>query len=343
MADAMQKIIPIFVPHQGCPQRCVFCHQPHITGFSAHTAITPADIRATIDTALTEPKSRNKSAQFEVALYGGTFTGLEHAVQEQFLRTAQAYVDRGDLVGIRISTHPAMFDEAIFQLLSAYSVTTVELGVQSFDNDVLAQAGRGHTPEGAENTIRQLQRLGIAVGIHLMIGLPGDTHQISLRSAHRAIELRPATVRIHPTLVIRNTALESRYNQGAYHPLSIDEAVYTCKEMLKLFHTHDIPVIRIGLQPTDSMERNIVAGPYHPAFRQLVESALMYEKLEMLCQEHDLSGRQLTIYAAPQDISTVRGQKNANIGKLQQRFTLSKVCIIPDTELQRGELRVECH
>ena len=322
--------------------RCTFCHQPHITGVSLHTTVTPSDIRTTIATALAEPKSRARGAEFEVAFYGGTFTGLRPELQEQFLRTAQKYVDGGMLTGIRLSTHPNMFDEHILDLLASFTVTTIELGVQSFDNAVLKQARRGHTSEEAEHAIQRLQELGIAVGIHLMVGLPGDSHDGSLRSTDKAIALHPASARIHPTLVIHNTLLAKQHECGEYAALSLTEAVHTCKEMLKRFQAHNIPVIRIGLQPTESMERHIVAGPYHPAFRQLVDSALMYDYIAERCEESGFPGGHLTITAAPQDISTVRGQKNANLATLRQAFNFTEVNVIPDSALRRGEFQMNC-
>jgi histone acetyltransferase (RNA polymerase elongator complex component) len=339
----MKKIIPIFLPHQGCTHRCVFCHQPHITGVSLHTTVTPDDVRKGIEIALAEPKSHKKGAQFEVAFYGGTFTGLDLKQQEQFLRIVQPFINRGDLVGIRLSTHPKMFNEHIFALLAAFNVTTVELGVQSFDNLVLKKAARGHTAEEAEQIIDRLQHIGIDVGIHLMIGLPGDSYAGSIRSAQKTISLKPTSVRIHPTLVIRNTQLEVLYRKGQYTPLSLAAAVRTCKDMLKLFRAHQIPVIRIGLQPTASMEQNIVAGPYHPAMRQLVESALAYEEMEALCASQSFPDKQATFYVSPRDISTVRGQKNENLKKLQQQFELTRVDVMPDTNLLRGEMRIVSH
>lgn len=320
--------------------RCTFCHQPHITGVSLHTTVTPEDVRTCIDTALHEPKSRARGAEFEVAFYGGSFTGLDIAVQEQFLRIAQQYGERGKLTGIRLSTHPNMFNDQIFELLTRFNVTTIELGVQSFRDDVLKQAQRGHTAEDAERTVKRLQGLGIEVGIHLMIGLPGDSLESSLYSTDRTIALQPASVRIHPTLVIQHTQLAKLYQSGNYTPLSLEDAVEICKQMVKRFQAYHIPVIRIGLQPTESMEQHIIAGPYHPAFRQLVDSALMYDQLEHLCREHRYSGGQLTIYATPQDISIVRGQKNINISNLQQGFGFTEVCIMTDVTLKRGIFRL---
>lgn len=337
----MRKIISIFVPHQGCPQRCIFCHQPYITGVSPDVSIGPQEVRNAIDTALQEPRSRQKAVRFEVAFYGGTFTGLPGYIQEQLLRTAEAYVRRGDLDGIRLSTHPAMFDDATFVRLQAFAVTMVEVGVQSFDNQILRTARRGHSAEEAEAVIRRLHDCGMGVGIHLMVGLPGDTHTISLASAQRAIALQPEAIRIHPTLIFRHTALETLYQQQRYTPWTLDESVTICKAMLQCFRAHQIPVIRIGLQPTDSMRVNLVAGPYHPAFRQLVEAELMYDQLNAACRARAPLPAALTIFAAPPDISTVRGQKNANISRLQQRFHLHTVRVLPDAALSRGDIRLE--
>jgi histone acetyltransferase (RNA polymerase elongator complex component) len=336
----MKKIISIFVPHQGCPHRCIFCHQPHITGMMIRTPITPDDVRRQIDVALAEPKSREKRAQFEVAFYGGTFTGLAWQHQEQLLSTVQPYIDRGDISGIRVSTHPGMFDEGILALLQQYSVHLIELGVQSFDDAVLRQAGRNHTADEVVQTVRRLQMLGIDVGIHLMIGLPGDSFQKSLDSARTTIGLHPVSVRIHPTLVIRGTQLEQLYTQGHYIPLSLEEAVATSKEMLKLFRQHHLPVIRIGLQPTASMEQNIVAGPYHPALRQLIESAIFYDEMVALCVSHAFSDDVVVFYVSPKDVSTVRGQKNTNLKTLHQQFHLRDIHILSDENLQRGQIRI---
>lgn len=337
----MTKIIPIFVPHQGCPQRCIYCHQPHITGVPIHTSLTVEEVRQTIETALREPKSRRKGAQFEVAFYGGTFTGLERDVQAQLLGLAQVYVERGEVVGIRLSTHPKMIDAQTLDILSAFHVTTVELGVQSFDDAVLAQAQRGYTAEEVHTVVRQLQQRGIRVGLHLMIGLPGDSHETSIWSAQQAIALQPASVRLHPTLVIRNTRLATLYRQGAYVPLSLETAVHTCKTMLQLFRAQQIPVIRIGLQPTKSLEQHLIAGPYHPAFRQLVESAVWHDQIVHHCAEQRVDGHNLTIWVAPAELSTVRGQKNSNLLALQSRLHLSMLRILPADDLQPGAFRLD--
>jgi histone acetyltransferase (RNA polymerase elongator complex component) len=340
MCDLMPKIISIFVPQQGCPQRCVYCHQPHITGVSIQTSLTPAMLAQTIEITLNEPKSKAKGVRFEVAFYGGTFTGLALDVQEQLLRTAQDYVDRGDLAGIRLSTHPGMVNAERIAFLSNFRVTMVELGVQSFNDEVLRQAQRGHTAQEADAAVVRLQKQGIAVGLHLMIGLPGDTPEISLASAQHAVTLHPAAIRLHPTLVLHHTQLEILYQQGRYTPLSLETAVQTCKAMRQLFRAQQIPVIRIGLQPTVSLETHVVAGPYHPAIGQLVESAVFYDRMEALCCQRQTGQHDITFRVAPQDLSTVHGQKNANIEKLCLRFGFTTVHVLPDEQVQRGEILI---
>jgi histone acetyltransferase (RNA polymerase elongator complex component) len=233
-----------------------------------------------------------------------------------------------------------MFNEQIFALLEAFSVTLIELGVQSFDNQVLQKSKRGHTAEDAEHTIQRLKLMGKGVGIHLMIGLPDDSYEKSIFSTYKTIALQPESVRIHPTLVIQGTQLEALYRRYTYTPLSLGTAVQTCKEMVKRFRAWQIPVIRIGLQPTDSMAQHIVAGPYHPAIRQLVESALMYEQMERLCHNHPVSEGSITFHVSPQDISNARGQKNINLQKLQQLFGFTNIRIMADASLQRGQLKI---
>jgi len=334
----MKKIIAIFLPHQGCPHRCVFCSQANITGVSGHNLPTGEEVSLHIERALAEPKSREKGATFDVAFYGGTFTGLPLEVQDEFLCAAQAFIYRNEVAGIRISTHPAMIDETVIALLSKFTVTFVEIGVQSFDDEVLKLARRGHTAEQAESAIRRLQAAGMPIGIHLMIGLPGDSFEKSISSAKKTAELRPASVRLHPTLVIRSTMLAEWYRKGRYTALSLEETIRTCKAMLTLFYEQGIPVARIGLQPTESLEETLIAGPYHPALRQMVEASLFFDQMAAWCEAHPPESHRAEFAVSPQDLSTARGQRNENIRKLQLRFSLEQVNIIANADLARGEL-----
>ena len=303
-------------------------------------ALTVDELRWQIERALLESKSRRQNTQFDLAFYGGSFTGLPLHKQEELLCAAQGYVDDGRISGIRLSTHPAMFDEQILELLRRYSVSLIELGIQSFDDQVLELAGRRHTSAEAIQIVNTLKARGIQVGIHLMIGLPGDSHEKSLASARTAITLCPDSVRIHPCLVIRGTHLEKLYTDRHYQPLSLETAINTSKEMLMIFKQHNIPVARIGLQPTASMERHILAGPYHPAFRQLVESAIFYDNMASQTAKRKTSDTALIFQVSPKDLSTARGQKNSNILKLRDAFQTHEVRIIPDESLRRGEIRL---
>ncbi|PID57817.1 radical SAM protein [candidate division KSB3 bacterium] len=333
-----KKIISIFVPQQGCSQSCSFCHQANITGVNTLAALSPDRLRQQIDRALHEPKSQDRNVDFDLAFYGGSFTGLPLAKQQELLHTVQDYVDRGKISGIRLSTHPAMFNEEILNVLRRCSVRLVELGVQSFDDRVLELAGRQHTAADVVTIVRALHEQNIKVGIHLMIGLPGDSHETSLRSARQTIDVKPDSVRIHPCLVIQGTRLAALYRTGQYQPLSLEAAVQTSKEMLALFKFHHLPVTRIGLQTTSSMEQHLLAGPYHPAFRQLVESAMFYDRMAARIEKHNTSMHTLVFHVSPQDLSTARGQKNSNLRKLRDTFHAHNIRIIPESTLERGDI-----
>ena len=337
--DMRKKIIAFFIPQQGCRQTCIFCHQPHLTGVASESGLSPDMIRQHIEQALQEPKSRRRGVRFDVAFYGGSFTGLPLATQERWLQTVQPYVQRGDLDGIRLATHPTLLDAPICALLAVYPITLIELGVQSFDDEVLRRAGRGHTAQDAAQTIRRLQELGIPVGVHLMVGLPGDSPAQSLASAAAAIALNVATVRLHPTLIIRGAPLERLYQQGGYVPLTLDEAVVICKTLLQHFRRAGIPVIRIGLQPSDSLTQHVVAGPYHPAFGQLVEAAVQYDEMAARCRADELPGTVAVFAVAPADLTSARGQQDANLRKLQAQFHFRAVQVVTDARLPRGVLR----
>ena len=259
-------IIPIFIPFGGCEYQCVFCDQPKITGSAGLPS--SLEIKETIEKYLATWK---KGGRKEVAFYGGTFTGFPLEVQESFLLAAYGYVASGALDSIRVSTRPDSIDAKTIELLKRYRVEVVELGVQSMDDKVLHLSGRGH---GAVETVRSaalLKEAGIKVGIQLMPGLPGDSRETTVKSARSVAALRPDFVRIYPTLVIRDTPLHEIFMRGEYTPWSIEEMTDACKELCRIFKESSIKIIRIGLQPSRELEENIVAGPYHPSFRQLVE------------------------------------------------------------------------
>lgn len=267
MACKRQLIIPIFIPHLGCPHWCVFCNQKRITsGFRIQGS--GFGITETVERYLSTWKGNGR---VEIAFYGGSFTGLEPKVQEGFLRIAYRFIDEGRVDSIRVSTRPDYITDDGLTLLRRYGVGTIELGVQSMVEDVLIKAGRGHSPEDVYRAIETLKGRGFNVGIQIMPGLPGDTRETILFTTMEVIRLGPDFVRVYPTLVIRDAPLEELYLKGLYKPWSLADMVSVCKEMNELFKAANIPIIRFGLQPTEGLTRSIVAGPFHPSFRQLVE------------------------------------------------------------------------
>ncbi len=259
-------IIPIFIPFGGCSHLCVFCNQIKITG----TSYLPGtkEIVATIESYLSTWK---KGGRKEVAFYGGSFTSLPPDVQEDYLKAAYKYVEDGYIDGLRISTRPDGIDDKTIKHLKKYKVGAVELGVQSMVNKILKLSGRGHMGKDSVRAVRLLKEADIKVGMQIMPGLPGDTEATIISTARRVIITKPNFVRIYPTVVIKETPLHTMYNTGDFIPWTLEEMVSVCRRIYEMFQRSSITVIRMGLQPTQELEDNIVAGPYHPSFRQLVE------------------------------------------------------------------------
>jgi histone acetyltransferase (RNA polymerase elongator complex component) len=330
-------IVPFFLAHRGCPHRCVFCDQVKIAGH-ADEFPTAAEILATI-AHYRRTAGRNR---VEVAFYGGTFTALPREAQERLLLPLQPLLAAGDLLGVRVSTRPDAVDAGIAAFLAERGVRTVELGVQSMDDSVLESAGRGHTAGAVKDACRALKEAGLQVGIQLMPGLPGDSPERSLDSLTGALSLRPDFLRIYPALVISGTRLEALYRQGDYVPLTVPDAVQLCKLMLHEALCAAVPVIRIGLQPTASLESvgTIIAGPYHPAFRQLVETEICYDLLVLLMGGVP-HGEPLTIRCAPGREADVAGHRRANVRRLFLQQGVKISAIAADPSLSHTELRVE--
>ena len=244
-----QYIIPIFVPHLGCPNDCIFCNQKSISG--QQKMITKNDIINTIDFYL--ENIRDKEANKEVAFFGGSFTGIEVEKQEEFLETAYEYIKQGKIDSIRISTRPDYIDKTILKRLKKYKVETIELGVQSASDYVLKRSNRGHTFEDVKKASKLIRCYGFKLGHQMMVGLPESTRIDEINTAKQLIKLKPKMVRIYPVLVIKNTRLEKEYLEGKYTPLTVVQAVETSKELVKLFSKKGIEVIRIGLQNTDEI------------------------------------------------------------------------------------------
>ena len=351
-------IIPVFVPHMGCPHQCVFCNQTSITG--ANRNMTPRSITELINkiseevalrrSELLSPAfqgplnnqlraQRGKPIRREVAFYGGSFTGMEKKVQMQLLSAVQPFIRKGLIDSVRVSTRPDYIDPQTLDLLKGYGVKTVELGVQSMVDEVLRCSKRGHTADDVLKAAELLHGHGFEMGIQIMVGLPGDDARRNNHTVDRVIQLNPHFMRIYPTLVLKGTLLEKWYRSGRYTPLSLEEAVDLCKKAFLKFHRVGILVIRLGLQSSPELEMKdcVVAGPYHPAFGHLVESSLFYDMASHLMGK----SRQCQILrarVAPSDLSNIRGQKNENLYRLKYRFGLRDIQIEVDEDQPRGSL-----
>lgn len=324
MNKKRQYIIPIFVPHLGCPNDCTFCNQRKISGQLKN--VTENDVRDTIEFYLSNFKEKN--SYIEVAFYGGSFTGIDVEIQEKLLQTAYEYIKNGSIDGIRISTRPDYINREILKRLKRYKVKTIELGVQSTNDYILSSCKRGHTYEDVVRASKLIRKYRFNLGHQMMIGLPESTVQDDLNTARDLIKLKPKMVRIYPVLVIRGTELEKEYNEGNYEPLTVNQAVERCKELCYLFGKKKIDIIRIGLQSTDTIcsptnnGSEVVAGPYHETFRQLVESSIYYDTIIQKIKKINTKAKEITITVNPQNVNNVVGYKRENIEKIKEMYDL---------------------
>lgn len=260
-------VIPVFIPFAGCAHRCVFCDQFGITG--ARSLPDAGEVARIIEGHLSTWKGGGAK---EVAFYGGSFTALSAEEQRRYLTVAKRYVDDFSIDSIRVSTRPDAVTDEIAAMLRGYSVDMVELGVQSMSDEVLALSGRGHTAADSEGALVVLRSNGMSVGVQIMPGLPGDTAETVLETARKVAALKPDFVRIYPTLVLKGTPLHKMYLRGEYRPWEIAEMAEACRQAMRIFEAASVRVIRVGLQPTKELVENLVAGPYHPSFRQYIEN-----------------------------------------------------------------------
>jgi len=333
-------IVPVFLPHAGCPHRCVFCDQAAITGQKA--SLTAADLRDHVFRYLQYRGENRGHAQ--IAFYGGNFLGLERELLAQMLQAASACVGQGLIQGIRFSTRPDTITEETLDLLKDYPVTTVEVGVQSMNDRVLENARRGHTAEQSTAALSLLKQAGYKTGAQLMTGLPGDDGRASIETAETVAALKPDSARIYPTLVIAGSPLARQYRQGAYAPQSLDAAVAMAKSMCLALENRGVTVIRMGLQPSDELadSATLLAGPYHPAFGHLVRSEILFDRVSSLIAHRHISpGADLTLAVHPSQTSTLRGQKNTNLNRLKQAFGLQSIQILEDPTLAKDQ--ITCH
>jgi radical SAM enzyme (TIGR01210 family) len=321
-----QITIPIFLPHMGCPHRCVFCDQRGATSVRHNPGPEQVDARV----REYAPHIKKSVRRVELAFFGGSFTGIDRDTQEAFLRAARRHLEANSIQGVRLSTRPDYINDETLRLLKKYCVSTVELGVQSFDDRVLAASNRGHSSADVHTAVRCLNKHGIDFVIQLMPGLIGDTRESSLRSAAEAASLSPAAVRIYPAIVLKGTELERLYRNGLYRPLPIEEAVELCKELYLMFSAQSIPVIRMGVHPFAPGEvAKIVAGPYHPSFGYLVKSRARRDEMAGCVKRYLENGHapsdRVMICIPGRCMEEYLGANRENILFLQNEFNIDHI------------------
>lgn len=330
-------IIPIFIPHKGCPFDCIYCNQKSISG--QIDDVTLDDIR---DTIASFRATIRQGIVPEVAFYGGSFTGIDSSKQTKFLECVYDYIKKGEVSSIRLSTRPDYIDRDILDNLKLHGVTTIELGVQSLDDYVLKVSNRGHTREDVRRAVLLIQEYGFKLGIQTMLGLPGDTKQKAVATAEDVVRLGPDFVRIYPTLVIKDTYLCKMLYDGRYTPLSLKDAVDVCALVYKKYLDNNIDVIRVGLQPTENIVngKDVIGGPFHPAFRQLVEARIFRDVIEEEIKKKSISD-EVDIYVGDRYVSSAVGQRHSNVEYFRNRFKLSRVRVHGLKDVKFGVVIVE--
>ncbi len=282
----------------------------------------------------------------EIAFFGGSFTAIEKEKQEELLKVAYEYIENGKVESIRISTRPDAIDKEELKMLKKYKVKTIELGVQSANDYILKRANRGHTFADVKKASKMIRWNGFRLGHQMMVGLPESTRIDEINTAKALVKLKPKMIRIYPVLVVKNTKLEEEYNQGIYEPLSIVQAVEVCKDIVRIFANKNIDIIRIGLQNTDEItdpnndKSEVVAGPYHPAFRQLVESAMWYDAIVGKIKKLNVKVKEVEVTVNPIDANNVIGHKKENILKLKDTYDVDLI-LKQDEDIKQGKSKIE--
>lgn len=321
--SARQTIIPVFVPHVGCPNDCVFCNQRRISGVVS--PITPEQVSAAIEqgAAITP-----QGVERQLAFYGGSFTAIPVQMQEALLDAAKPYIDNGTLNAIRLSTRPDAIDEQVLTRLQRYGVKTIELGAQSMNDRVLMRSGRGHTAEDVRQAAKLVKAFGFELILQMMTGLPGDEDgNASIATAQELVSLRPDGVRIYPTVIVKETALYDLWQRGKYKEHTVEDAVEVCARLVPIFDAAQIPIIRLGLNPTEDLSNgDAVGGAYHPALGELVRSRVMLNDAREILQGIEPNSS-VILQVGKGKTSQMIGQHRYNLETLRREFALNSIKI----------------
>lgn len=319
--------ISIFIPHLGCGKSCSFCNQNVISGQIKIPTIQ--EVRDTIKKSIENNPDINCN-NTEIAFFGGSFTAINKKYMLDLLKVSKEFIDKKQVYGIRISTRPDCINEDILLLLKSYGVTSIELGCQSFDEEVLKENLRGHTSKDAITSSELIKEHGFSLGLQMMIGLYKDTYEKCIYTANEFVKLKPDTVRIYPTIIMPDTLLHKLYLEKKYDTFSLEEAINTTCDILEIFNNNNINVIKVGLHSDISMTQNYITGPYHPAFRELCESRIFYKKIYKEIKNKKKS--EYTIFVNIKDISKVIGQNKCNIELFKKDGYFLKV--VPDDNIK---------
>ena len=331
---ARNSIIPVFVPHLGCPNDCVFCNQRRISGH-----IEPATAQ-TVKNAIEEAAALTpKGTKRQLAFYGGSFTAIPEARQIELFEAAQPYLNDGMISSIRLSTRPDAIDAAVLKRLEKYGVEVVELGAQSMCDRVLSLSGRGHDSAAVEDASRLIKAAGFRLILQMMTGLPGDTDESCIETAKKIIALEPDGVRIYPTVIVRDTVLCDMWRAGTYKEHTVEDAVRVCAKIVPLFEAAGIPIIRMGLNPTEELSGgDALGGAYHPALGELVHSRIMLQRARTLLAGTEPDSR-VVLEVNRSDVSKMVGQHRCNVKALTQEFSLRELKI-REANVKSGEIRI---
>lgn len=313
--------IALFVAHEGCPHQCSFCNQRTISGHAE--SATPDDVINAARIAKQSLGENSKGAQ--IAFFGGSFTAIDREYMLSLLKAAYPFIQDGTFEGIRASTRPDAINDEVLDLLTQYGVTALELGAQSMNDDVLKKNMRGHTAQDIVDASRLIKKHGIELGLQMMTGLYGDSDEGCVETAQKLIELKPATVRIYPTVVLEGTHLAKLFKEGKYTPQTLDDAVSLCSVLLRRFEQNGVRVIRLGLHSGGGVDNGYLAGAYHPAFRELCQSKIYYDEVISQLKNGNMKKGEYTIFVSPKSVSAMTGQHRQNLQSLKNLGYVCKV------------------
>lgn len=332
------KILPVFIPHLGCPYHCVFCNQNAITG--QDYSVTVELLKDELENAGCLTDVNRDADSYELAFYGGSFTAIPEEIQRELLSVVQPYRKTGWIRSIRCSTRPdAIFSDNL-EMLREFGVKTIELGCQSMEDDVLLRSGRGHTSADVVKAVRRIRDHGFQLVLQMMTGLPGSDPEKDLMTAGKLAELEPDGVRIYPTVIIRDTPLYDLWQAGKYEEHTVEDAVNICSRIVPLFQEKQIPIIRLGLNPSDDLSGGIAAGgAYHPSLGELVYSRIMRNRAETILRLRGLSGP-VELHVAPSFVSKMTGNRRCNLEYLHRSFPDMVFSIVPDDQVPEWDVVV---